>query len=87
MTGKIELVVSVSSIELVPKVRAQIRVVAFWLPRVPAELSADRGSVYPEPARDLRVTLALFAADLDLDAVVKGQVTVVCGQGSAALRL
>lgn len=87
LTCKIQPFVRVTRIKLVPKVWARIRVVVLRLPGVPAKLSADRGTVNTELARDLRATLALFTAEFDFDAVVKGQVTVVCGQGSAALQL
>ena len=60
--------------------------VVFWLPRVSAQLSTDRGAVNTESARDVRVAFALFMAELDVDSVVKGQVAVGCGQGSADLR-
>ena len=55
LTWEIEPFVPVTRIQFVAQVRAQIRMVVFWPPRVPVELSADRRTVNTEPARDLSI--------------------------------
>jgi len=78
---------AISRIELVPQLGAEVRVVTLGLPGAPRELACDRGAVYSEAASDLRSWDAEIGQAFYLDSVIKGQVAVVCRQGSATLRV
>lgn len=86
LASEIDPVVGAFGVEFVPQIRAHVRVVAFRLPGTMADLSTDRGSVTSESSGDLGLRDTAIDEFLDLDSVVKGEVAVMCGQGSAALR-
>lgn len=87
LTGEIQPVTRTTRVQLVPKIRPQIRVIVFRLPGTTPQLTGDRGTMHPEAARDLCPGQATIKPLLDLDSVFKTQMTVMCGQGSATLRL
>lgn len=60
--------------------------IVFGLPGTTGNLAADGGAIHTDPAGDLCVRVAQIEELLDLDTVCKGEVAVMCGQGSAALQ-
>lgn len=77
----------VARIQPVPQIRAQIRMIMLGLPGTAPQLTGDRGTMHPHAASDLGTRDPPIMQVLDLDSILNGQVTVMCGQGSATLRL
>ena len=80
---QIQAFVGAASIQPVPQMRAQVRMILLGLPRPTGHLPSDRGTVHPDTTGDLRLTGPLLVQRLDLDPVIERQMSVMCGQGSA----
>ena len=86
LPSQIQTLMPATRVQLVPQIRAQVRVIMLGLPRTPPDLPRDRGRVHPDPTRDLRLADVLLQKLLDLHPVSQAQMSVMCGQGSATLR-
>lgn len=85
LPGQIQAFMRVSRVELVPQIRAQVRVVLLRLPGPAMQLPTDRGAVHSESSGDFSAAVLLLVELLNLYPVFNPQMTVMCTQGSATL--
>ena len=83
LMAQIQAISGPTGIQTVAQIRAQVRMIVLGLPSTTSELPGNRGTVHPDPARDLGFTLAPFEKCLDLDTVIDCPMSVMCCQGSA----
>lgn len=78
LPGQLQPLTRPARVQLVPQIRAQMRMITLWRPGTTPQLTGDCGSMHPHTARDLRPRQATIKPPLDLDSVFKSQMAVLC---------